>query len=92
MSSAGAIFDRLAQTDAEPEQIAAELGLAQVSDTGAIEAAIDSVLSQNPKALQDYKGGKQAAFNALFGMVMKNAKGLNPNMVREELRKKLRLP
>jgi len=92
VSSAGAIFDRLAQTDAEPEQIAAELGLAQVSDTGAIEAAIDSVLSQNPKALQDYKGGKQAAFNALFGMVMKNAKGLNPNMVREELRKKLRLP
>ena len=88
-SSAGPIFDQLVQHDAEPQQIASELGLGQVSDVAAIEAAIDSVLSQNPKPLQDYRAGKQAAFNALFGMVMKNAKGLNPNVVREVLRNKL---
>ena len=88
-SSAGAIFDKLVQADAEPEQIAAEMGLTQVSDTAAIDAAIHAVLSQNPKPLQDYKAGKQAAFNALFGMVMKHAKGLNPNVVRESLQKAL---
>lgn len=89
VGSAGAIFDRLARADAEPQQIASELGLAQVSDTSAIDSAIDSVLSTNPRPLQDYKAGRQAAFNALFGMVMKNAKGLNPKMVQEQLRKKL---
>ena len=88
-SSVGGIFDRLAQRDAEPEQLAAELGLMQVSDAGAIDAAIDAILSQNPKPLQDYRAGKQAAFNALFGMVMKNARGLNPKMVQEQLRKRL---
>ena len=89
VGSAGAIFDRLLEKDAEPEQLALELGLAQVSDTSAIDAAIDAVLSKNPPALQDFKAGKQAAFNALFGMVMKNAKGLNPKMVQEQLRRKI---
>lgn len=89
VGSAAAIFDRLAQSDAEPDRIASELGLTQVSDTSAIDAAIDSVLSTNPRPLQDYKAGRQAAFNALFGMVMKNAKGLNPKMVQEQLRRKL---
>ena len=88
-SSAGAIFDRLAERDAPPKQIAAELGLSQVSDASAIDAAIDAVVAQNPKPLQDYKSGKQAAFNALFGMVMRNAKGLNPKIVQEQLRKRL---
>jgi aspartyl-tRNA(Asn)/glutamyl-tRNA(Gln) amidotransferase subunit B len=88
-NSAGAIFDRLSQSDAEPEKVASELGLTQVSDTSAIDAAIDSVLATNPRPLQDYKAGRQQAFNALFGMVMKNAKGLNPKMVQEQLRKKL---
>ena len=94
-TAVGAIFDLQLptaggqETHAMPEDIAKRHGLFQVSDAGFIEAAIDSVLSQNPKPLQDYKAGKQAAFNALFGMVMKNAKGLNPNVVREVLRKKL---
>jgi len=92
VGSAGAIFDRLAQRDAAPEQIADELGLVQVSDTSAIDAAIDSMLATNPRPLADYRAGKQAAFNALFGMVMKNAKGLNPKMVQEQLRRKLDQP
>jgi aspartyl-tRNA(Asn)/glutamyl-tRNA(Gln) amidotransferase subunit B len=89
VGGAGALFDKLAENDAEPQQLAAQLGLMQVSDTSAIDAAIDAVLSQKPKSMLDYKAGRQAAFNSLFGMVMKNAKGLNPKMVQEQLRKKL---
>jgi aspartyl-tRNA(Asn)/glutamyl-tRNA(Gln) amidotransferase subunit B len=88
-SSAGAIFDKLRDGDASPEKLAADLGLTQVSDTGAIDAAIDAVIAANPKPLQDYRAGKQTAMGALVGMVMKNGKGLNPKMVQEALKKKL---
>jgi aspartyl-tRNA(Asn)/glutamyl-tRNA(Gln) amidotransferase subunit B len=88
-SSAGPIFDKLAQGDAAVEKLAGELGLIQVSDTGAIDAAIDAMIAANPKPLQDYKAGKQSAMGALVGMVMKNGKGLNPKMVQEALKKKL---
>ena len=89
VGSAGAILDKLANADAEPEQIASQLGLAQVSDTGTIDSVIDSIIAQNPKPVQDYKSGKQAAFNALFGLVMRQAKGFNPKVVQEQLRRKL---
>ena len=87
--SAGAILDQLAREDGEPEGIAKNLGLAQVSDTSAIDAAIDAVLAENAKAVADFKAGKQAAFNSLFGNVMKRSKGFNPKIVQETLRKKL---
>jgi aspartyl-tRNA(Asn)/glutamyl-tRNA(Gln) amidotransferase subunit B len=89
VGSAAAILDRLAAADGDPEQIATELGLAQVSDTSAIDAAIASVLTEQAKAVADYKAGKQAAFNSLFGNVMKKSKGFNPKIVQEMLRKKL---
>jgi aspartyl-tRNA(Asn)/glutamyl-tRNA(Gln) amidotransferase subunit B len=89
ISSAGTIFDKLAEADAEPEELASQLGLAQVSDTDAIDDVIASVIAQNPKPVQDYKSGRQAAFNALFGLVMRQAKGFNPKVVQEQLRKKL---
>ncbi len=88
-SSAGPLFDKLAQKDAPAEAVATELGLIQVSDTGAIDKAIDAVIAANPKPLQDYRAGKQSAMGALVGMVMKNGKGLNPKMVQEALKKKL---
>ena len=59
-SSAGPIFDRMVVTDAPPEAIASELGLMQVSDTDAIDAAIDQMIASNPKPLADFKAGKQA--------------------------------
>ena len=89
VSNAGAIFDQLKDHDGSPEKLAADLGLMQVSDTSAIDAAIDAVIAANPKPLQDYKAGKQTAMGALVGMVMKNGKGLNPKMVQEALKKKL---
>ncbi|MGD1276103.1 MAG: Asp-tRNA(Asn)/Glu-tRNA(Gln) amidotransferase subunit GatB [Tepidisphaeraceae bacterium] len=88
-SSAGALFDKLAEDDCPAEKLAADLGLLQVSDAGAIDAAIDTVIAANPKPLQDYRAGKQTAFGALVGLVMKNGKGLNPKMVQEALKRKL---
>ena len=86
---AGKILERLLEQDAPAEQIASDLGLIQVSDTSAIDQAIDAVIAQNPKPLQDYKAGKQAALGGLVGMIMKSGKGLNPKMVQERLREKL---
>jgi aspartyl-tRNA(Asn)/glutamyl-tRNA(Gln) amidotransferase subunit B len=88
-SSAGAIFDKLVEQDAAPEQIAKSLNLIQSSDTGAIDEAIDALIAKNPPPLADFKAGKQAAMGALVGMIMKSGKGLNPRMVQERLRQKL---
>ncbi|MGE5608010.1 MAG: Asp-tRNA(Asn)/Glu-tRNA(Gln) amidotransferase GatCAB subunit B, partial [Bacillota bacterium] len=86
---AGKVLEKLLERDASAEQIASDLGLLQVSDTGAIDKAIDALIAQNPKSLQDYKAGKQAAFGSLIGMIMRTAKGLNPKMVQQRLKQKL---
>lgn len=66
------------------------LGLKQISDTGAIEAAIDAVLAANPKMVEEFKSGKEKAFNALVGQTMRATKGkANPAQVNEILRAKL---
>ena len=62
----------------------------QSSDTAEIDAAIEKMLASSPKPLEDYRAGKQAAFGALVGLVMKQAKGLNPKLVQERLRQKLK--
>ena len=65
-------------------------GLKQVSDTGAIEAILDEVLAANPKSVEEYRAGKDKAFNALVGQAMKATKGkANPATVNELLKKKL---
>lgn len=65
-------------------------GLKQVSDTGAIEAILDEVLAANPKSVEEYRAGKDKAFNALVGQAMKATKGkANPALVNELLKKKL---
>ncbi len=65
-------------------------GLRQISDTGALEAAIDAVLAANPKQVEDYRAGRQKAFNALVGQVMKATQGkANPQEVNRILRAKL---
>jgi aspartyl-tRNA(Asn)/glutamyl-tRNA(Gln) amidotransferase subunit B len=87
---AGKVLERLLDSDAPAEQVAGELGLIQSSDGGAVDAAIDALVAQNPKSLQDYKGGKEAALGSLVGMVMKSGKGLNPKAVRERLVERLK--
>ena len=65
-------------------------GLKQVTDTGAIEAMIDEVLAANQKSVDEFRAGKDKAFNALVGQVMKASKGkASPAQVNELLKKKL---
>ena len=65
-------------------------GLKQVSDAGAIEKLVDEVLANNPKQVEDYRAGKDKAFNSLVGQVMKATQGkANPAQVNEVLRRKL---
>jgi aspartyl-tRNA(Asn)/glutamyl-tRNA(Gln) amidotransferase subunit B len=65
-------------------------GLKQVSDSGLIETMIDEVLKNNKSMVDEYQSGKEKAFNALVGQIMKASKGkANPNQVNELLRKKL---
>ena len=65
-------------------------GLKQESDSGAIEAVINEVLAANQAMVEEFKAGKEKAFNALVGQVMKASKGkANPAQVNEILKKKL---
>jgi aspartyl-tRNA(Asn)/glutamyl-tRNA(Gln) amidotransferase subunit B len=65
-------------------------GLKQMSDTGELEAIIDTVLASNAKSVEEYKAGNAKAFNALVGQAMKATKGKgNPAQVNELLKKKL---
>jgi len=65
-------------------------GLKQISDVGAIEAIVDEVLAANAKSVEEFRAGKEKAFNALVGQVMKATKGkANPQQVNELLRRKL---
>jgi aspartyl-tRNA(Asn)/glutamyl-tRNA(Gln) amidotransferase subunit B len=86
---AGKVLERLLEHDAPADQIAKELGLIQSSDSSAVDAAIDAIIAQNPKPLQDVRAGRQAAMGALVGMIMKSTKGLNPKVVQERLRERL---
>jgi len=65
-------------------------GLKQISDPGAIEKLVDEVLAANAKQVEDYRAGKDKAFNSLVGQVMKQSKGkANPAQVNEVLRRRL---
>jgi len=72
------------------DELIAEHGLKQETDTGAVEALIDEVLAANAGMVAEFKSGKEKAFNALVGQCMKAAKGkAPPAMVNEILKKKL---
>jgi aspartyl-tRNA(Asn)/glutamyl-tRNA(Gln) amidotransferase subunit B len=65
-------------------------GLRQISDSAAIESLIDEVLAKNPKSIAEFRAGKDKAFNALVGQVMKATQGkANPQQVNDMLRQKL---
>ncbi len=85
------VFAEMFTTGESPARIVEQKGLAQVSDTGAIEKFCDDVIAANPKVAADFKAGKAAALNFLKGQVMKASKGkANPNLVGEILERKLR--
>ncbi|KAK43240.1 glutamyl-tRNA amidotransferase [Caballeronia jiangsuensis] len=84
------IWDEKATDDAAADRIIDAKGLKQISDTGALEAIIDEVLAANQKSVDEFRAGKEKAFNALIGQAMKATKGkANPQQVNELLKKKL---
>ena len=75
---------------ADADAIIEARGLKQISDTGAISAMIDEVIAANPAIVEEYRAGKQKAFNSLVGQVMKAARGkANPQQVNQLLKEKL---
>jgi aspartyl-tRNA(Asn)/glutamyl-tRNA(Gln) amidotransferase subunit B len=73
-----------------PDEIIAQRGLKQISDAGALEKIVDEALAANAKLVADYRAGREKAFNALVGQVMKRSQGkANPAQVNEILRRRL---
>jgi aspartyl-tRNA(Asn)/glutamyl-tRNA(Gln) amidotransferase subunit B len=84
------VFEIMLETGAAPSKIVEERGLRQTSDTGAIDAEIDKVLSANADKVAEYKSGKPQLFGFFVGQVMKGMQGkANPQLVNERLRAKL---
>ena len=85
------VFDALWAGEGESvDALIESRGLKQMNDTGALEKIIDEVIAANPDNVAQFKAGKDKAFNALVGQVMKASKGkANPQQVNELLRSKL---
>jgi aspartyl-tRNA(Asn)/glutamyl-tRNA(Gln) amidotransferase subunit B len=90
-NAARQVFDALWSGEAGGVDAVIEAkGLKQMNDAGALEKIIDEVLAANPKSVEEYRAGKDKAFNALVGQVMKASKGkANPAQANELLKKKL---
>ncbi len=85
------VFTDMFATGEAPAKIVEKKGLAQVSDTGAIEKFCDEAIAANPGPAADFKAGKTAALNFLKGQVMKLSKGkANPALAGEILERKLK--
>jgi aspartyl-tRNA(Asn)/glutamyl-tRNA(Gln) amidotransferase subunit B len=84
------VFAAMWAGEGDADTIIAAKGLKQISDAGAIEKIVDQVIAANPKSVEEFKAGKEKAFNALVGQVMKATQGkANPGQVNELLKKKL---
>ena len=89
-NAAKQVFEAMWLGEGEVDSIIAAKGLKQESDNGAIEAIIDEVLAANAAMVDEFKAGKEKAFNALVGQAMKASKGkANPAQVNDILKKKL---
>ena len=84
------VFEIIFKDGGEPKSIVEEKGMAQVSDDSALEGWADDAIANNPKVVEEYKGGKPTAINSLMGQVMKASRGkANPGAVMQMLRQKL---
>ena len=90
-SGARQVFEALwAGEGSDVDALIEARGLKQMSDTGALEAILDEVLAANARSVEEFRAGKEKAFNALVGQAMKATKGkANPAQVNELLKKKL---
>ncbi len=85
-----AIWDERAADEQAVDRIIEARGLKQISDSGEIEKIVDAVIAANAKSVEEFRAGKEKAFNALVGQAMKATKGkANPQQVNDLLRSKL---
>ncbi len=90
MPAAKEVFQVLFDRGGNPAAIVKEKGLAQVSDTGAIDGFAEQAIAANEKVAAEFRGGKEAALMYLVGQVMKLSKGkANPTLAADALRRKL---
>ena len=84
------VLEAMWNGEGDADAVIAKKGLKQITDSGAIEKVIDSVLASNPKQLEQYRAGKEALFGFFVGAVMKATQGkANPAQVNELLKRKL---
>ncbi|MEK7247662.1 MAG: Asp-tRNA(Asn)/Glu-tRNA(Gln) amidotransferase GatCAB subunit B, partial [Chloroflexota bacterium] len=84
------VFEQVFESGRAPGDIVKEQGLGQIESTGEVEAAADAAIANNPKAVEDYRGGKEEAIKFLVGQVMKETRGrAKPDAVTEILKERL---
>jgi len=89
-STAKAVLEECLDTGRSPRSIVEEKGLAQISAGDELAAIVDGVLEANPKAVADYRAGKEGAIQFLVGQIMRQTRGrANPEAVRQLLRERL---
>jgi aspartyl-tRNA(Asn)/glutamyl-tRNA(Gln) amidotransferase subunit B len=89
-AATGVLLPALWENEGSVDQIIEKRGLMQIRDSAAVEKIVDEVLASNAKQVDDYRAGKEKAFNSLVGQVMKATKGnANPAQVNEILKRKL---
>ena len=84
------VFDAMWSGEGAADDIIERRGLRQISDLGELERIVAEVLAANPKSVEEFRAGKEKAFNALVGQAMKASRGkANPQQINELLRSKL---
>ena len=84
------VFEIMFETSDDPKKIVEQRGMKQVTDAGAIEAAVDEAIAAGAAQVDQYKGGNEKVLGWFVGQVMKATQGkANPQAVNEMLRKKL---
>jgi aspartyl-tRNA(Asn)/glutamyl-tRNA(Gln) amidotransferase subunit B len=89
-TAAKEVLQAVAAGEGDPETIVEKRALSQISGEDALEAPVEQAIAANPKLVADYRAGKEKAFNALVGQVMRATQGkANPAGVAQILRRKL---
>ena len=84
------VFELVWRREGDPDTVIAKRGLAQISDTTAIEGFVDQVIAAHPAQVEQFRAGKEKVFGFLVGQVMKMTGGqANPKQVNQALRHKL---
>lgn len=90
-SVAKEVFEAIFDKDIDPEKYVEEQGLGTVDDEGALKEAVEKVIAENPKSVEDYRSGKEKAIGFLVGQTMKAMKGkADPGKVNRMLKEYLK--